>query len=101
MEYFIPKNVKTRVELLPGFGIKELLIVLVGAVIGLILSFIIFFFSKSPMSFLVVVLFAALSFFLAKPEPRTGRNALDLLKDIRSFKSKPSRYYYRFGEGRE
>ncbi|PAD71349.1 PrgI family protein [Paenibacillus campinasensis] len=101
MEYYIPKNVKARFEVVPGFGIKELGIVLSCAVIGLIVAAGIFSVSKSALSFLLVLVFGGIGFVLSKPDPRTGRSPLSLYKDVRAYKSKPKRYYYRFGDGRE
>ncbi|EJW13862.1 PrgI family protein [Paenibacillus alvei] len=98
--YFIPKNVRSRFEFLPGFGVRELLITLTGAVIGLAIAFIVYLFTQHILSFVLVGLVGGLSFFLAKPDPRTGKNALDLLKDIQSYKSRPKRYFYRYGDGR-
>ncbi len=38
MMYLIPKNIKVKSEVFKGYGIKEILIVVVGLVIGYLLS---------------------------------------------------------------
>jgi len=98
--YVIPKNVHARFEFFTGFGFKELGIVLIAALIGFSLGSIIWFFSGSKVPFLLCVPTAAFGFFLSRPNPRTGRSALSLIKDSRAFNSKQKRYFYRFGSGR-
>lgn len=101
-QYIIPKNVKSRFELIPGIGLKEVGIMLVGICIGASLGGLIYLIFKAKVAlFIVTVFFGAIGFFIAKPHPVTGKNAIDLLKDIRDFKSKPRRYYYQFGQGRK
>ncbi|WP_054029114.1 PrgI family protein [Bacillus sp. FJAT-28004] len=98
--YVVPKNVKSRFEIFNGFGMKELAMVLIGGLIGACLGLIIMFIVGSPLWLGLTVPGGALGFFIGKPDPRTGRNTFDLINDVRRFKGKPTRYYYRFGDGR-
>lgn len=101
-QYVIPKNVRSRFELIPGIGWKEVWIILLGVCIGAAFGGLIYLVSKQLVALVIVTLFCAtIGFFVAKPHPTTGKNALDLLKDVRDFKSKPRRYYYQFGQGRK
>lgn len=38
MMYLIPKNIKVKSEVFKGYGIKEILIVLIGLIVGYLLS---------------------------------------------------------------
>ena len=98
--YVIPKNVHARFEFFTGFGFRELGIVLIAALIGFSLGSIIWLFSETKAAFLLCVPTGAFGFFLSKPNPRTGKSALQLIKDARAFNSKQKRYFYRFGSGR-
>jgi hypothetical protein len=99
--YVIPKNISSRIEFFPGFGMKEVGIMLIGIVIGACIGAIGWFIEGSPLWFGLIVPAGAFGFFLGKPNPRTGRNILDILKDQRDYKSKPQRYFYRYGSWRE
>jgi hypothetical protein len=92
--------VKTRLEIFPGFGLKELAIVLVAAVFGLAIALVLFFFTNGIYWFLLVIPFGFGGFMIGKPIARTGRSGLDLVRDTRNYRSKPNTYYYRFGDGR-
>ena len=96
----IPKNVRARLEFFPGFGFRELGITVLGLGIGAIISFLIYLITNHVFSFLFAVIGCTFGFLLSKPEPHTGKSPLSLIKDIRQYNSKPKRYYYRFGEGR-
>lgn len=98
--YVIPKNVKTRFEIFEGFGLRELAVTLITGIFGLCLGLIVWFIEGSPLWLGLSIPAGSIGFFFSRPNPRTGRNALDLMNDIRKFKAKPSRYYYRFGDGR-
>lgn len=99
--YVIPKNISTRIEFFPGFGMKEIGIMIIGAVIGACAAAIFWFLQGSPLWFGIAVPTGAFGFFIGKPNPRTGRNILDIIKDQRDYKSKPQRYFYRYGSWRE
>lgn len=98
--YIVPKNVKVRFEIFDGFGIKELAYLLACALIGVCFGLIVWFISGSPLWMGLVVPFGAFGYFFGVPNPRTGRNSFDLLYDVRRFKRRQKRYYYKFGSGR-
>lgn len=100
-EYIIPKNVRTRVEFFSGFGFKELFLFLVGLGVGFLIFGAVYLLTDSLLSFIFLGLGGGVGFFLGKPDPRTGKSALDLLTDYQSFNMKPKRYFYRFGGGRK
>ena len=99
-EYLIPKNVKTKFEFFSGFGWKELLVTFIGLVSGVVIYFIISIFTDHPAAFLVPIATTGFGFAISKPDPRTGLSLLQTLSSFKEFKTKPSTYYYQFGEGR-
>lgn len=98
--YVIPKNINTRFEIFEGFGMRELAYIGLTGLIGLCLGLIIWFFTKQPGWMGLAIPTGSIGFFFGKPNPRTGRNSFDLIRDIRRFNAKPKRYYYKFGDGR-
>ena len=100
-DFIVPKNVKSRFEFFPSFGWKELIFLLLGTVTGLLISGIIFMVSHHLAAFLAIPIGAALGFLIGKPDPRTGKNLLTLIKDFKDFQTRPKRYHFRYGEGRK
>lgn len=98
--YIIPANVKTRFEIFEGFGFRELIYLLLAAIMGLCLGLIVWFISGQIFWLGLAVPGGALGFLFGKPNPRTGRNTFHIIQDIRNFNRRPKRYYYRFGDGR-
>ncbi|WP_274655577.1 PrgI family protein [Paenibacillus humicola] len=98
--YIVPKNVKSRFEFVTGFGWRELFIMLAGVCIGLIAGGFVFVLMQSVFSIGLIGLGGGIGFFIGRTDPRTGKNALDLLRDFRHYQSKPRRYLYIFGSGR-
>lgn len=98
--YIVPKNVKTRVEFFTGFGFKEVAIVLIAAAMGLCLGLLLLAITGSPISLGLFVPTSAFGFLVSKPNPRTGRSALDIIKDLRKYNARPKKYQYRYGSGR-
>jgi len=98
--YVVPKNVKTRIEFFSGFGMKEVGMILLAGMVGACLGLILWFIQGSPLWLGLAIPTGSFGFFLSKQNPRTGRNTLDILKDMRQYRNKPKRYYYRHGEGR-
>lgn len=99
--FIVPKNVKSRFEFFSGFGWKELIFLLFGAVAGFLISGIIFIVSHNLVAFLIAPIGAVLGFFTGKTDPRTGKNLLTLIKDFKDFQTRPKRYQFRYGEGRK
>ncbi|TVX85626.1 PrgI family mobile element protein [Paenibacillus agilis] len=98
--YIVPKNVKARFEFFPGIGVREIAMILLAGIVGLSVGFIFNFITGSILWVGLAIPTGAFMTLLVKPNPRTGRNTLDILKDMRRFKASPKRYYYQFGEGR-
>lgn len=99
--YFVPKNVKSRFEIVPGVGLPELTVILIAAAVGIGISYLLFLLTSVIFCFVIAVFFSAFGIFVAKPHPVTGKNALTMLKDLQAYKLKQKRYYYRYGSGRK
>lgn len=99
--YYVPKNVKSRFEIVPGIGIPELAVIFIGLLLGAAFSFVLYLITSSIFSFIFAVFFTAFGIFIAKPHPVTGKNALSMIKDLQAYKMKQKRYYYRYGSGRK
>ncbi|MFB8378177.1 PrgI family mobile element protein [Paenibacillus taichungensis] len=99
--YYVPKNVKSRFEIVPGIGIPELFVIVIAAGLGIGISFLLYLVTSSVFSFIFAVFIAAIGVFIAKPHPVTGKNAISMLKDVQAYKMKQKRYYYRYGSGRK
>lgn len=101
MDYMIPKNVDSRFEFFTGFGWRELFITLAGVAVGFLLFFGIgLLISHLLIRLIVLVIPAFVAFLASAPNPRSGKALMDYFKDLKIYKSKQKRYFYRFGEGR-
>lgn len=95
--YQIPRNVETRFTFFEGFGWFELGFTLAGAVLGLLLGFIISAFSSSIFPRAIAFIFGpGLAYFLTKPTP--DGSILELLKKLKRWGERPRRYFYLRGE---
>ncbi len=100
-KYLIPENVKSRFEFFPGFGFYELLITLIGVVIGAIIYFIISVFTNHPVALVAIPIVAGGGFMLSKPDKRTGMSVLAMIENFKQFKTRQKKFYYVFGSGRK
>lgn len=98
--YIIPKNVKARFELFPGIGIREIVLIAVSTLVGLCIGLVIFLLSGSLLWVGLALPPGAFMYLVCKPNPRTGRNMMQIMTDKRKFNSRPKRYDYRYGSGR-
>jgi hypothetical protein len=98
--YLIPKNVGGRFEFMEGFGIKELIYCAIGTLIGLGLTYVLGIFTEKVWRYIPVPMFAYITFLAVRVDPRLGKSILDNFNDMKSFNSKPKRYDYVYGEGR-
>lgn len=93
--YLIPRNITKRFEFAPGFGFKELFIVLTALGIGLIVFFILGLFGVSAgIRFLVIVFFFAVGIGAISPVMTDGSTALDMLKYMIRFIRGQKLYLY-------
>lgn len=87
-------------EFFPGFGFRELGLVILGLTAGGILFTPVYLLTRSAFSLVFFALGGSLGFFLGRQDPRTGLNALDLLKAWKAYQSSRKRYFYKYGDGR-
>ncbi|WP_019123864.1 PrgI family protein [Brevibacillus massiliensis] len=99
--YLIPKNVKARFEFRDGFGWKELGMMLVGAVVGVVLFLLSGLLIDSLVSRVLILLVPiAGAFLLIQPHPATKLSVLITLRMIYRFRQSKKLYLYRFGGSR-
>lgn len=102
-EYLVPRAVRTRMEIFPGFGIPELLAVAAGAALGALLQLIPALLPL-PMAaklfgrFFCFALPPGAAWLLVKQD--IGGNSLwSQLKAAREWQARPKVYYYRRSRG--
>lgn len=100
--YLIPKNVGGRFEFFEGFGFKELFYVSIGALLGVGIAYLQGLIIPN-MLFQTIPVFATIyiTFLLVRVDGRLGKSFLDSIRDARHYRSKPTKYYYVYGEGRK
>lgn len=93
-EYHIPRNISKKFEFFPGWGIKELIITALGAGIGWLLSFIVYFITPKAIfiRYLIIFFIALISYVSTLPIMPDGSNTLDMLKNIKYYRSRPRLY---------
>ena len=97
--YLVPKNVSQRFEFFPGLGWREIFTIGLGLGAGVMVFFFLGLFTASLARILIVGLIVAVSYFLVRVDPRTGKTVLDLIKDAKQWKLGQRRFLYFFGTG--
>lgn len=96
--YFVPKNVNARFEILPGFGLKELLLCGTALAIGGGLALLLGIFElSSPLRLAFVIIPPGIMFFITQPGIG-GECLFDLLGYYRSW-SFQKKLYLNYYEG--
>lgn len=93
--YHIPRNINKRFEFFPGWGVRELVITLAGAAIGLGISVLTGFFITGAFKYLIVLFFTGIAYLSTLQVMPDGSSALDMLKHIKRFRSSQKLYLYR------
>lgn len=100
-EYLVPRAVRARLEIFPGFGIPELLAVAAGGALGAILQLVP---ALLPLS-MAMKLFARFfcfalptgAVYLLVKQDIGGNSLWSQLKAAREWQSRPKVYYHRRG----
>ncbi|MBT9177393.1 MAG: hypothetical protein DDT20_01726 [Firmicutes bacterium] len=91
--YLVPKNVRARFELVPGFGIPELALCGVGLVVGAALGFVASLFGASPIvRMALLVLPTGFMFFATRPGLE-GESLFGLAVLYHRWKTSQRRYF--------
>jgi hypothetical protein len=84
--YFVPVNVSARFEILPGFGLKELLLCGMAAGIGGGLALLAGAFALSPTArFALAAIPPGAAFIAGQPAGSCGESLLDLVRHYRNW----------------
>lgn len=98
--YFVPVNVSARFEILPGFGLKELSLCGIAAVVGGGLALLGGVFALSPIIRLALFIVPpAATFFLGRPAGQAGESVLDQIRHYRSWLLGQKLYLNMYREG--
>jgi len=84
--YFVPVNVSVRFEILPGFGLKELLLCGIAASVGGGLALLGGVFALSPtVRFALAAVPPGVAFIAGRPAGSGGESLLDLIRHYRTW----------------
>lgn len=96
LEYKIPGRVVRKDNIFEGVGIKEMLIIFLSALAGLmfqiILNGLLSFDLISPL--ITAVIGGAIAFILIKPMLKYNENIITVLRRSRKYKRQQNRFYY-------
>lgn len=95
--YLIPRNISKRFEFFPGWGWKELFILLIAIGIGASLALILGLVISSPVRFLLIVLFGGIGYMATQPVMADGSTALQILSYMQRYRQAQKLYLYRRG----
>ncbi|MCR8987670.1 PrgI family protein [Brevibacillus laterosporus] len=98
--YQIPKNVKARFEFFTGFGMSDLVITSMGALLGAGLFYLAGLFTNSIGKVFLIVLPTVVFFLVTREHPLTKRPLYVTIFHIKQWKSNQRLYLYKFGRGR-
>lgn len=93
-EFYIPKNVSTRFELIKGIGIKELIYTGIAAMIGVFIAIVL---NKITNNYLLSVSAVAVlggGTFVVNIKDNNNQSVVDLVKSIIKFYSSQKFYKY-------
>lgn len=95
--YLIPRNISKRFEFFPGWGWKELFILLIALGIGTVLSFTLSLVISHPACHLLIVLFGGIGYMSTQPVMADGSTALQMLSYMQKYRQSQKLYLYRRG----
>ena len=91
--YLVPKNVRARFELVPGFGLPELALCGVGLVVGGLIGFVASLFGASPLVRMVFLVVPAGFMFFVTRVGSEGESLFGLVVFYRRWKFNQRRYF--------
>lgn len=91
--YLVPKNVRARFELVPGFGIPELALCGVGLVVGAVLGFVTSLFGASSLVKMVLLVVPTGFMFFVTRVGSEGESLFDLVVLYRKWRTSQRRYF--------
>ena len=87
--YLIPKNIKVKREIFRGYGIKEMILLILSVLIGFILAK---FFGIGLMKVFLFCFFPILTFLITLPMPNGNGNILIVLTKMIKFRISQKKY---------
>lgn len=96
-KYLIPRAVRARTEIFPGFGVTECIAVGVGFMTGFIIQHLLSLVPSNKMisfaKIVILILFTAVPYFFVKPDVY-GNTLWKQVRDYRSWSFGQRRYLY-------
>lgn len=93
-QFYIPKNVTLRYEIVKGVGIKELVYVGIATIIGVIIAYFINAITKNFLVSSLAVVILAGGTFVMNIKDKNNQSILMIIKDIIKFYSAQKYYEY-------
>ena len=87
--YLIPKNIKVKREIFKGYGIKEVVLLILSTFIGFLLAK---FFGTGLMKVFLFCFFPILTFLITLPMPNGNGNILIVLTKMIKFRISQKKY---------
>lgn len=87
--YLIPKNIKVKREIFRGYGIKEMILLILSVLIGFLLAK---FFGTGLMKVFLFCFFPILTFLITLPMPNGNGNILIVLTKMIKFRMSQKKY---------
>lgn len=87
--YLIPKNIKVKREIFRGYGIKEMILLILSVLIGFLLAK---FFGTDLMKVFLFCFFPILTFLITLPMPNGNGNILIVLTKMIKFRMGQKKY---------
>jgi hypothetical protein len=91
--YLVPKNVKARFELLPGFGLPEIALCAGGLAVGFVLSLLVSLLGASALIRMVLVVVPAGFMFFVTRAGSEGESLFGLVLSYRRWKTGQRRFF--------
>lgn len=95
--YLIPRNISNRFEFFPGWGWRELIMLLVGLGTGVLICFLLGLVTHSPARFIPIILFGAIGYMSTQPIMADGSTALQIIKYMQQHNRSQKLYLYQKG----
>lgn len=96
-KYLIPRAVRTRLEIFPGFGVPESVAVGIGFITGFVIQHLLSLLSLPNISLfkiIVLTLFTAIPYFAVKPDVY-GNTLWKQVEDYRNWNKSQRKYLYK------
>ena len=93
-QFYIPKNVSTRFELMKGIGIKEIIYTGIATIVGVILAIILYQITQNYFISAGIVATFSGGTFIVNMKDNNNQSILDIIKNVIRFSTMQKFYKY-------